>query len=296
MKMLLYTYLWMLLILTSFARAEIAVCTWNMHEFPKVDENDKKFQDEGEKLEAAGMKIKEVLLSENQIKDGSQYIVFLQELRDAMACSNLLDIIGIDNLTISGISCYDGFNSHLQTAILSSLTCLTSSWNQSKEQSISRFNYAVFEEQEDCYIACFCLHLKSNVLKNTRNKDLFIEKQRIVYKRESSAKQILNKVKEIREALSPKELKVIVAGDFNTDEDGAIDYYFSEGTIRSFYAAHYRTCFRGVKKNKRITYNGGSYKSTIDHILYKGFSSIGTANIFDGKPVSDHNIVTIRIQ
>jgi endonuclease/exonuclease/phosphatase family metal-dependent hydrolase len=90
-------------------------------------------------------------------------------------------------------------------------------------------------------------------------------------------------------------LRVLVAGDFNTSED---DYsYVSEATLRSFYGAHYRSCFSGIKKDRRITCPGnGRYEdATFDYVLYKGFGKRKDIKIFNGLGISDHNPVALSL-
>ena len=89
---------------------------------------------------------------------------------------------------------------------------------------------------------------------------------------------------------------VVVGGDFNTNDDDL--EYVSEATIRSFYGAHFRSCFRDQKKSQKITHPGtnGFPDATFDYILYRGFERIVSRKIYPGAPESDHNLVALRLK
>jgi endonuclease/exonuclease/phosphatase family metal-dependent hydrolase len=154
------------------------------------------------------------------------------------------------------------------------------------------FAYALLDGGEQGPIACFSLHLKSNL--NQSGSEL--ENQKNIYKREAASAQILAVVRKMRDAFPNKELRVIVGGDFNTNDDD--EEYVSESTIRAFYGAHFRSCFRGLKKSQKITHPGanGFPDATFDYILYRGFERIVSRRIFPGQPVSDHNVVALRLK
>ena len=61
--------------------------------------------------------------------------------------------------------------------------------------------------------------------------------------------------------------RVVVAGDFNTNEDE--ETFVSESTLRSFYGAHFRSCFKGWRKHQRITHpgSGGYPDATFDSLI-----------------------------
>ena len=92
------------------------------------------------------------------------------------------------------------------------------------------------------------------------------------------------------------KLRILVGGDFNTNEDDPA--FVSEATLRSFYGAHYRSCFRDWKKSQCVTHPGDRNfpDATFDYILYHGFERIVSRRIFPGAPVSDHNLVALRLR
>ena len=116
------------------------------------------------------------------------------------------------------------------------------------------------------------------------------------YHREAAAAQVLAVVRKMRDGLPGKELRVVVGGDFNTNDDDL--EYVSEATLRSFYGAHVRSCFRDLRKDQKVTRPGtnGFPDATFDYILYRGFERIVSRKIYPGAPVSDHNLVALRLR
>ena len=154
------------------------------------------------------------------------------------------------------------------------------------------FAYALLDGGKKGPIACFSLHLKSNVNRSGSN----LEGQKNIYKREAAAAQVLAVVRKMRDGLPGKELRVVVGGDFNTNDDDL--EYVSEATLRSFYGAHFRSCFRDWKKSQKITHPGSGRfpDATFDYILYRGFERIVSRKIYPGAPLSDHNLVALRLR
>ena len=103
-------------------------------------------------------------------------------------------------------------------------------------------------------------------------------------------------VRKMRDGLPGKELRVVVGGDFNTNDDDL--EYVSEATLRSFYGAHFRSCFRDLRKDQKVTRPGanGFPDMTFDYILYRGFERIVSRKIYPGEPLSDHNLVALRLR
>ena len=152
------------------------------------------------------------------------------------------------------------------------------------------FTFAVVGSGDEL-IACFAVHLKSNV--NFEGSELGTQSN--IYKREYAALQILEKLRELTARYKGRLTRAVVAGDFNTNEDDEL--FVSEDTLLSFYGAHFRSCFRGLRKDQRVTHPGsGPYPDcTFDHILYRGFGDIKARKIGVGAPISDHNPVSVRL-
>ena len=119
--------------------------------------------------------------------------------------------------------------------------------------------------------------------------------QRNIYLREMASTQVLAKIRSLRQTYGDG-LRIVVAGDFNTDTDDA--RFISEATLRSFYGAHFRSCFRGLKPEDRVTHpaSGPYPDATFDYILYFGFYDITGRYLFPGSPYSDHNFVAVTLR
>ena len=287
-----------LLALVFCGHGDVLVTTWNMKWFPSGKAN---VRNEGvlEKMTiaSAGKILSEAVEDQNR-KSKADLIVFGQEVRDAEAMTNYARAAGIDGLRVAVVSNFlDGdVPIWQQVAIMTTLPVLDAgfaTWAKGSGVSIPRgFAYALLDGGDEGPIACFSLHLKSNLNRSGTE----MENQKNIYKREAASAQILALVRKMRDSFQRKELRVIVGGDFNTNDDDIA--FVSESTIRAFYGAHFRSCFRDLKKSQRITYPGanGFPDATLDYILYRGFERIVGRKIYPGHPVSDHNLVALRLR
>lgn len=273
--------------------AELSCYTWNMEWFP-AGKDDQYSGIENERTQEAGKLLHNAFQSLQGNVDSSDQILFLQEIRDGATCSNLISCLNNNKLRLASISSYNlfGKKDKQQTAIITSLPVVASGYEEwDKEEGIlivRGFSYALLSYQ-DIYIACFSLHLKANT------DETFEKKQTDIFKRESAAKQLLNRIKSISDAHKEKKIFCIIAGDFNTNTDDK--RFISEGTIRSLYGAHFRSCFTGMKKADRITCPAKDRfpDTTFDYILFKGFSKTKTIT-YPTAPLSDHKIVGTRLE
>ena len=290
--------LWAVSALALCARGDVLITTWNMKWFPS-GLADLRNSEEAEKatIVKAGSTLSDAVKAHTR-KSGAGLIALAQEVRDAEAMSNYVRASGIEGLKLVVVSHFKDGDIPLwqQVAILSTLPVMDSgfaTWAKGIGVSIPRgFAYALLDGGEDGLIACFSLHLKSNLNRSVTD----VEAQKNIYKREAAAAQILAVVRKMRDAFPDRELKVVVGGDFNTSDDDLA--YVSEATLRSFYGAHFRSCFRDLKKSQKITHPGsnGFPDATFDYILYRGFERIVSRKIYPGSPVSDHNLVALRLR
>ena len=279
-------------------QGDVLVTTWNMKWFPSglVDLRDSE-EAENATIANAGQILSHAVHDQTR-KSGADLIVLAQEVRDVAAMSNYVHAAGITGLKVVSVSHFKDGDVPIwqQVAILSTLPVLDAgyaTWAKGIGVSIPRgFAYALLDGGAAGPIACFSLHLKSNV--NRSGSD--VEGQKNIYKREAAAAQILAVVRKMRDGLPGKELRIVVGGDFNTNDDDL--EYVSEATLRSFYGAHFRSCFRDLKKSQKITHPGsnGFPDATFDYILYRGFERIISRKIYPGAPVSDHNLVALRLR
>ena len=286
-------FAWMLCV-----RGDVLVTTWNMKWFPSglVDLRNSEEAEKATVAKAGGML--SAAFKEQTRKSGADVIVLAQEVRDAEAMTNYVAAAGIKGLKVVSVSHFKDGDVPVwqQVAILSTLPVLDAgyaTWARGIGVSIPRgFAYALLDGGRQGPIACFSLHLKSNL--NRSGTD--VEDQKNIYKREAAAAQVLAVVRKMRDGLPGKELRVVVGGDFNTNDDDL--EYVNEATIRSFYGAHFRSCFRDLRKDQKVTRPGtnGFPDMTFDYILYRGFDRIVSRKIYPGQPVSDHNLVALRLR
>ena len=156
--------------------------------------------------------------------DSADLIFFAQEIRDAESAEKLLKATDIEGLKLDVISNFNddsGIPIWQQIILASTLKVLESDiviWRATSMVMPPRgYVYAVYEDKDNGPIACFTLHLKSN-LNRSRSE---LENQRNIYKRELASHQVLDKVKELIKKYG-EDLKVVVAGDFNTKVEPAV--------------------------------------------------------------------------
>lgn len=281
---------------TSYA-ADVVVATWNMKWFPSGKADLRiSFEFEDFKIRKAG----EMLTNTIAAVGGSStnnVIICVQEIRDGFVCQRLGEGMMMPNMKLAAVSDFAdkaGVPIWQQCAILSNMPVVEGGampWQSERHVDMPRgFVYSIVGGGNEL-IAVFCVHLKSNL--NWSGSEL--ETQKNIYKREFAAAQILAKFHEMESRYGERLKRVVVAGDFNTNEDD--DAFVSEATLRSFYGAHFRTCFRGWRKHQRITHPAlnGYPDATFDYILYRGFGNGVARKITVGQPISDHNPVCVRL-
>ena len=288
----------LMITLALCGRGDVLVTTWNMKWFPSGKANVRN-EEVLEKMTIVNAgRILSAAIDDQCKRSAADLIVFGQEVRDAETMSNYIHAAGIDGLKVVTVSNFMDGDVPIwqQVAIMSTLPvidCGFATWSKSSEVSIPRgFAYALLDGGTAGPIVCFNLHLKSNLNQSGAE----VENQKNIYKREAASAQILAVIKKMREAFPNKELRVVVGGDFNTNDD---DFeYVSESTIRAFYGAHFRSCFRDLKKSQKVTRpaSNGFPDATFDYILYRGFERIVSRKIYSGQPVSDHNLVALRLK
>ncbi len=281
----------------QIAFSELLCGTWNLKWFPSGLANRRQRPSvEQAHIKQTGQFLAFSLKSLS-LAEEDEIILFFQEVRDAQACDLLLAATGLSALTLSVISDFkDQAKIPLwqQLCLASTLPVIESGcvvWEPSANVMPPRgYIYAVYDWGSQGKIVCFCLHLKSNL--NWSGQE--IENQENIYKRELASQQVLDKLRELRVSYG-SDLRAVVAGDFNTDdEDGR---FVSEATIRSFYGAHFRSCFTGMAVKERVTCPGGGFypDATFDYILYRGFGRLTERRVFPSEPLSDHHLVVIKV-
>lgn len=282
----------------TLAAKDITFVTWNMQWFPSGKANQvlPAEVEMARTAQAARMLVQAV----DETEGSMEHVVFcLQEIRDGSTCSNLIAHIDRERLRVAAVSGFRNPYGRLemqQVAILTTLPVVEARsvpWRGEANLKFGRgFTYAILDIGEGELAAVFCIHLKSNL---NRTGDL-LETQMNIYKREATSQQILDRLRELRTRFGKRLSKVVVAGDFNTNEDQ--DMFVSEATLRSFYGAHFRNCFTGLRRKSRVTHpgTGGYPDATFDYILYRGFDDLVARKILPVPGLSDHRPVSITLR
>lgn len=279
------------------AATEVTFATWNMKWFPSGHAN-KKMSESTERrhMKAAGEALGQMM--DCTCPTNGNYVLLLQEVRDEKSCKSLLRYASLKDASLSSFSEFTdsaGIPLWQQVCIASNLPVIESGFakwlSRTPEPAPRGYAFAVFQLPDGEKLACFSIHLKSNL--NLSGSSF--GQQRNIYLREVASSQMLAKIKSLRQTYGA-DLRVLVGGDFNTDTDDA--RFISEATLRSFYGAHFRNCFTGLKLEDRVTRAAeGPYPdATFDYILYYGFSKMTGRYLFPGTPYSDHNFVAISLE
>ena len=220
-------------------------------------------------------------------------VLFLQEMRDAKACSNLVVAIGDTNLKVAVVSAFRDFRDNRlqwqQLGIVTDLPVLKTEWKYSKKADgmfVPRgYAYALLDGGEEGRIACFCVHLKSNYGAKKAAK-----KKENMLKREAAIRQVL------AAAENCGADKILIAGDFNSDR---FQRAFKDERIFSMLeSAGFRDAWEGTDPSQRGTHPGRSRypDSTLDYVFYKGYSRCASRFLAPIAPVSDHRMLTMKFE
>lgn len=281
------------------AFGDVVAMTWNLRWFPSGIADLRAAPEKEARVERDAGRILADGYRDQCRKNPAAWIVLVQELRDAETSARLTAATGVADLkpvVTSAFADNAGVPLWQQLGILSTLPVLdagTAIWSRADGVQIPRgFVYALLDGGADGPILCFCLHLKSNWL----STEGVYATQKNIYKREAAAAQILAVVRTMRPKTGGRDIRILVGGDFNTNEDDPT--FVSESTLRSFYGAHFRSCFRDLKKAQCVTHPGRGVfpDATFDYILYRGFERIVSRRIYPGTDVSDHHLVAIRLR
>lgn len=224
---------------------------------------------------------------------GAGRVLFLQEMRDAKACSNLVVAIGDTNLKVAVASAFRDFRDNRlqwqQLGIVTDMPVLKTEWKYSKKADgmfVPRgYAYALLDGGEEGRIACFCVHLKSNYGAKKAAK-----KKENMLKREAAIRQVL------AAAENCGADKILIAGDFNSDR---FQRAFKDERIFSMLeSAGFRDAWEGTDPSQRGTHPGSSRypDSTLDYVFYKGYSRCASHSLAPAVPVSDHRMLAMKFE
>ena len=224
---------------------------------------------------------------------GSGRVLFLQELRDANACSNLVTAIGDTNLNVAVATAFRDFRDNRlqwqQLGIVTDLPVVKAEWRYSKKADgmfVPRgYAYALLDGGAEGRIACFCVHLKSNYGAKKAAK-----KKENMLKREAAVRQVL------AAAANCGADKILIAGDFNSDRFQKS--FEDERMFPMLESAGFKDGWEGSGPSERGTHPGGARypDSTLDYVFQKGYSRCVSRFLAPAVPVSDHRMLVMEFK
>lgn len=224
---------------------------------------------------------------------GAGRVLFLQEMRDAKACSNLVVAIGDTNLKVAVATAFRDFRDNRlqwqQLGIVTDLPVLKTEWKYSKKADgmfVPRgYAYALLDGGEEGRIACFCVHLKSNYGAKKAAK-----KKENMLKREAAIRQVL------AAAENCGADRILIAGDFNSDRFQRA--FKDERMFPMLESAGFKDGWKGTDPSQRGTHPGNSRypDSTLDYVFYKGYSRCASRSLAPAVPVSDHRMLAMKFE
>ena len=224
---------------------------------------------------------------------GKGRVLFLQEMRDPNACSNLVAAIGSKTLQVAVATAFrDNRDNRLQwqqLAIVTDLPVIEAEWRYSKKAGrlfVPRgYAYALLDGGKEGRIACFCVHLKSNYG---------------AYKADAAAANATRRTAAIRQVLAAAEKvvadKVIIAGDFNADRFQP--QFLGEKMFAMLEERGFKDGWDGASLSDRGTHPGSTRypDSTLDYIFAKGFEKRTSRSLAPAEFVSDHRMVVMSFR
>ncbi len=282
-------------ILVNYADAgstagDVRCTTWNLEWFPNGSAHDASAEEQNRRITGAASVLKPL----------HPDILLLQEVRDYDACSRLGDAIEPGAYHVEICSAFkEPFRSALgrqQVAILSRFqaqAAWSEQWKSVEGIDPPRgFAFAYFKIR-GADIGVYSLHLKSNLITRGNKED---EAAKNIRKREVAIDQLMLHVRDFIGAKIPAINRLIVGGDFNTNQDQAM--FALEKTLSFLKNGGFQNAFEGLPLSQRVTHpaNHGYPDATFDYLFGKNFK-IGQA-FATATEVSDHWPVTcdFRIQ
>ena len=224
---------------------------------------------------------------------GRGRVLFLQELRDLAACSNLVTAIGDDRLHVAVATAFrDNRDNRLQwqqMGIVTDLPVIAAEWRYAKKAGrmfVPRgYAYALLDGGKEGRIACFCVHLKSNY--GTHAADAL---KANATRRAAGIRQVLEAAGKVEAA------KVLIVGDFNADRFSP--EFKDEKMFTLLTDGGFADGWTGAAADARGTHPGeGRYPdSTLDYIFHKGFNKRTSRTLAPFETVSDHRMVLMRFK
>ncbi len=263
----------------------LSVVTWNIEWYP------------GKKNFARGEEMREhAEIVQAELKRINPDIFLAQEMRDWDSFARLTDVVpGLRPAVVSAFtSRRTGQYWRQQLGIASKLPVMAA-WSerwqmQDDIQPPRGFASALVRLPGPGmrYLLVYSLHLKSNL---SRTEE---EAQRNYVERDESIRQVLQHIREMKEnAFQDNIVGVIVAGDFNTNQDGQFD----DNVTKMLEEAGFHQAWGKMPKEERATWRGSDRfePTTFDHIFTKGLGSPQAEMLTVPDETSDHWPVRVII-
>jgi endonuclease/exonuclease/phosphatase family metal-dependent hydrolase len=267
---------------------DVRCTTWNLEWFPNGSAHDASPDEQNRRITGAASVLRPL----------HPDILLLQEVRDYDACSRLGDAIEPGAYHVEICSAFkEPFRSGLgrqQVAIVSRFqaqAAWSEQWKSVEGIDPPRgFAFAWFKIR-GADIGVYSLHLKSNLITRGNKED---EAAKNIRKREVAIDQLVVHVRDFIGAKIPAINRLIVGGDFNTNQDQAM--FALEKTLGFLKNEGFQNAFEGLPPPQRVTHpaNHGYPDATFDYLFGKNFK-IGQA-FATATEVSDHWPVTCDFQ
>ena len=265
----------------------VLVGSWNLKWFPSGRAEHRA----SPRVETANIRDAADVIRENL--KGKGRVLFLQELRDPQACSNLVTAIGDPKLFVAVASAFrDTRDNRLQwqqLGIVTDLPVIEAHWRAAQKAGrmfLPRgYAYALLDGGREGRIACFGVHLKSNY--GAYAADALASN---AAKRAAAMRQLLAEARKVEAA------KVLIAGDFNADR--VQPAFAGEKLFALLEADGFRDGWSGVAAEARGTHPGSGRfaDSTLDYIFYRGFKGRTSHMLVPEVFVSDHRMVVMAFK
>lgn len=290
--------------------ASLLVGTWNLRWFPGGEAASNPLvapaarqQEEARQMAQAAAVVRKGLCGRGT---NEHAVLFLQEVRDEAACTNLLAQIGeASGLRLACVSKFEvakGRAGLQQDCILTDLPILDAGWSGWRWPRGTKntdwtllpprgYAFALLDGGAEGVLACYCVHLKGNYGATT---DAASASNRT--KRERAAEQLVELTKKIRLDDGRRVTRVVIAGDFNTDVFDAA--FAGERTIPTLTAAGYLNGLASAAPDERVTHPqfNGRGGGTLDYIFHRGFLAQTERWLSSANDVSDHRMVWLRLE
>ena len=252
----------------SPAPAKIRVTTWNLEWFPNGSAREASQEKQAQRIQAAA----------DVLKGLNPDVLLFQEVRDYDACNQLAEAIQPGAYTVAICSAFKGGKQ--EEAILAKIpaqAAWSEPWKSMEGIDPPRgFAFAWFKIGS-ADVGVYSLHLKSNLV---THGDPVAETAKNIRKREVAIDQLMTHVRDFIAAKIPAINRLIIGGDFNTNQDQAM--FASEKTLRFLNPAGFQNVFGGLPLSQRVTHpaNHGFPDATFDYFFGK--------NVVMGKPIITH--------